>query len=209
MESLFSIDGWLGKLGNYIFKALGIGLLWLIGSAFIMTVGASTTAAYYTCLKYADGENSGMVQTFWKSYKENFWQSIPLSLIWCALVVSLVYFYSHRTSFNQFGTGVTSLYMIISLIVFCVFLNVFPILSKFNLKTFQLIKMSIVFCYVGVVTVVKTLLLLIISGVISIMIPGYICMAVGVFFLVTATFYHKVFSRLLEDSCDDPEKVEF
>ena len=60
-------------------------ILWFICSIPIFTIGASTTALYYTCLKIVRNEEGNVTKTFFKSFKENFRQATVIWLILFAI----------------------------------------------------------------------------------------------------------------------------
>ena len=63
-----------------------LNLLWMICSIPIVTLGASTTALYYTTLKIARGEEeTSVARMFFRSFRENFRQSTVLWLILLAV----------------------------------------------------------------------------------------------------------------------------
>ena len=56
-------------------------LLWLVCSLPIFTMGAATTALYYTCLKVIRNEEGHVAAAFFRSFRENFRQATVLWLI--------------------------------------------------------------------------------------------------------------------------------
>ena len=58
-----------------------LNLLWFVCSLPIVTIGASTTALYYTSLKVVRGEESSLTRQFFHSFRENFKQATVLWLI--------------------------------------------------------------------------------------------------------------------------------
>lgn len=58
-----------------------LNLIWFVCCIPIFTIGASTTALYYTALKIAKDENQPLARTFFRSFRENFRQSTVLWLI--------------------------------------------------------------------------------------------------------------------------------
>ena len=58
-----------------------LNILWFICSLPIFTIGASTTALYYACLKVIRDEESHAWELFFRSFKENFKQATQLWLI--------------------------------------------------------------------------------------------------------------------------------
>ena len=60
-------------------KLLVVNALWVICSLPIFTIGASSCAACYVCLKLLNEEDGNVVSWFFKSFKENFKQG---TIIW-------------------------------------------------------------------------------------------------------------------------------
>lgn len=61
------------------FKLILVNCLWLICSLPLFTIGASTCAACYVCLKLLNDEDGDIYTWFFKSFKENFKQG---TIIW-------------------------------------------------------------------------------------------------------------------------------
>ncbi len=55
--------------------------LWLLTSIPVFTIGASTTALYYTTMKCIRNGQGGVVKLFFKSFRENFKQASALGLL--------------------------------------------------------------------------------------------------------------------------------
>ena len=66
-----------------------LNLLWMVCSLPIITVGASTTALYYACLKIVREEDFSAASLFFRSFKQNFKQATVLWLILLAAAVIL------------------------------------------------------------------------------------------------------------------------
>lgn len=86
MRSFFSIDGPLFSFLSRMADLLWLNVLFIVFSLPIVTVGASTTAMYYVCLKMVRDEDCYITKSFWKSFKENFKQA---TVIWLILGVIL------------------------------------------------------------------------------------------------------------------------
>lgn len=78
---IFSYDSKFSQLLLKLCYACYLNLLWLICSLPIVTVGASTTALYYSCLKLVRDEDSHVGACFFRSFRENFRQATALWLI--------------------------------------------------------------------------------------------------------------------------------
>lgn len=68
---------WMGKLGDLI----GLNLLFLACCLPVFTIGASTTALFYTARKLLDGECVGLRKTFFHSFRQNLKQATVVLLI--------------------------------------------------------------------------------------------------------------------------------
>lgn len=76
-----SYDSPFGQLLLKLCYACYLNLLWFICCIPIFTIGASTTALYYTALKIVREEDRSLTRMFFRSFRENFRQSTVLWLI--------------------------------------------------------------------------------------------------------------------------------
>ena len=77
----FSYESKFSQLLLRLCYACYLNLLWFVCSIPIFTIGASTTALYYTSLKIVRGEESYVGPTFFRAFRENFRQATVLWLI--------------------------------------------------------------------------------------------------------------------------------
>ena len=80
----FSVDNVVWRFIRKIGYLWILNILWVVTSLPVFTIGASTTALYYTCLKIVRNEEGNVTKTFFKSFKENFRQA---TVIWLILFV--------------------------------------------------------------------------------------------------------------------------
>lgn len=80
-----SYDSSFGQLLLKLCYACYLNLLWFICCIPIFTIGASTTALYYTTLKIVREEDRSLTRMFFRSFRENFRQSTVLWLILFAI----------------------------------------------------------------------------------------------------------------------------
>jgi len=81
----FSYDSKFGQLFLKLAYGCCLNILWLICCLPIVTIGASTTALYYTCFKIAKDEGSYITTMFFRSFKQNFKQA---TVIWMIMLVA-------------------------------------------------------------------------------------------------------------------------
>ncbi len=80
----FSYDSPFSQLLLKLCYSCYLNLIWFICCIPIFTIGASTTALYYTSLKIDRGEDHSLARMFFRSFRQNFRQSTVLWLIMLA-----------------------------------------------------------------------------------------------------------------------------
>ena len=78
---LFSYENRFGQIMMALCYACYLNLLWFICSIPIFTIGASTTALYYTSLKVIRNEECHVDVLFFRSFKQNFKQATAIWMI--------------------------------------------------------------------------------------------------------------------------------
>lgn len=71
MSKLFSLDSGLYKFMSRLFDMLKLNAMWILCSIPIVTIGASTTAAFTITLKMVDEEEGYIAGPFLKEFKAN------------------------------------------------------------------------------------------------------------------------------------------
>ena len=99
MGNLFSCDNILYRILTRFSELLYLGLLWFFFSLPIITIGASTTALYYTTNKVLFQKRGKIWQNFWHAFKTNF---KPATLAWfmflCLYLLTFINFYILRAT---------------------------------------------------------------------------------------------------------------
>lgn len=146
MNQLFSLDGSLFRFLNKFCDMLILSILWLVFSFPLLTIGASSSALYHTTQKVIVNNEGYVFSTFWKSFRTNLKQGILLTI----LCIPIGFFSIISFLFaNQLPKGnfLAYLYFAIALLTGLMFFILatysFPILSRFYMKTLDIIKASI------------------------------------------------------------------
>lgn len=79
--SILSYESRFSQLLLKLCCACYLNLLWFVCSIPVFTIGAATTALYYTSLKLVRNEESHVAALFFRSFRENFRQSTVIWLI--------------------------------------------------------------------------------------------------------------------------------
>ena len=108
MDRLFNMDNKFFTVMGRVADLIMLNVVFLICCLPIVTIGASLTALHYVTLKMARNEESYIIRSFFKSFKQNFKQATVINLIMLA-VAAILYMDLHMM----------------------VFLYIYPVLAKF------------------------------------------------------------------------------
>ena len=81
MHGLFNYDGFVVQIMNRIADSICLSVLWLVSSLPVITIGASTTALYYSMNKCVRRSEGGLWTTYWHGFRANFKQATCMWLI--------------------------------------------------------------------------------------------------------------------------------
>ena len=84
----FSYDSKFSRIMIKLCYACFLNLLWMVCSLPIFTIGASTTALYYACLKIVRDEGFDAAGMFFHSFKQNFKQA---TIIWLIMLTAGIF----------------------------------------------------------------------------------------------------------------------
>lgn len=88
MSSLFDLDAPIWVFMSEVADVIILAVLWWVCCLGVVTIGASTSAVYYVLGKKVRKEPTYVGADFFKSFKQNFKQSIPLTIIYVIAGVS-------------------------------------------------------------------------------------------------------------------------
>ena len=138
----FRGDSAYTQIMTKIFNIFWLSILWLLCCIPVLTIGASTIALYYVLLKLVKDEETTVTREFFHSFKQNFLQSLPVTVIVLVVVVVLVADF-HILGAAGRAQGASFMYgfcIVLGIICAAVFSYVFPLLAKFEntvKKTFE------------------------------------------------------------------------
>lgn len=131
----------LNKLGEIIL----LNIVFLICCVPVLTIGSALTSFYYAMIKSVRRERGGPVREFMSSMKRTLGKGILLTIgiiVWMTLLYLGV-----RMAWTGAGETVTftlALYTVAILLSGCVLIYIFPVLSRFEMRMAQIIKLSFV-----------------------------------------------------------------
>ena len=137
----FNIDSPFFTFMNRMTDLFVVNILFLICCIPVITIGASASAMYSITLKMAENTEGYILKSFFKAFKTNFKQA---TLVW---IPSLLILFFMTADIRIFSTDSNKQYQflligafLILIVLFVILLYYFPLLSKFQNSTVQLLK---------------------------------------------------------------------
>lgn len=182
MSRIFDVDNGFFRFMTRVADALILNLIFLITCIPVVTIGASYTAMYYYCLKAVNNEEGYIWKSYWKSFKTNFVQGFLFEVIF-AIIGIILYIdikYMYVRAFAADGAfGWKLLFFIavgMAVLALITFMYAFPILSRFDNKTFTIIRNA---ALMSIRHFPQTVPLLFIFGIMALI--GWFLMPVSIF----------------------------
>ncbi len=204
MSRIFDVDNGFFRFMTRVADALILNLIFLITCIPVVTIGASYTAMYYYCLKAVNNEEGYIWKSYWKSFKTNFVQGFLFEVIF-AIIGIILYIdikYMYVRAFAVGGAfGWKLLFFIavgMAVLALITFMYAFPILSRFDNKTFTIIRNA---AFMSIRHLPQTVPLLLIFGIMVLI--GWFLMPVSIFFIfgawvyISSIFFYKVLDRYM------------
>ncbi len=135
MAGFFNTDNKLWSAVNSAVDAILLNMMWLVSCVPIITIGAATTAYYYTTHKVIRNQRSGIWTEYWASFKGNFKQATKTWLIFLAIFVMFYLDINICAAYLKAGDKIgTMIYLFYGLlaIVLIWFVFVFAYMARFE-----------------------------------------------------------------------------
>ena len=209
MGNLFNPDNkvmiFLGHVTDYII----LGLVWTICSIPIFTIGASTTAFYYTSLKILSGDETYVLKDFFHSFKMNFKQA---TLLWLTalgvgifLVIDIILY---RQMDSTFANVAFVIFVSLSVMYVLTMLYLFPYLSKFYCTFKEAFRSTFL---LSIRHLGYSILLIIADAVIIIATMYYsflIMFLPAIFTFVNSLIFKRIFKRYIPENTEENANTE-
>ena len=179
--------------------AMIISLMWFGTSLGIITIGASTTSAYYVLIRRISDRESSIITDYFASFKANFKVStIAFLSITGLLAISLNNLILNPATEN-IGLVIYILQIIIIIELVFISIHIYPILSRFDLKPKELVKTTLIiankhlFITITHGALITSLFYLCINA------PFLIAFAFGFYCLISSYMLIKVYRKYIPD----------
>lgn len=137
-----------------IWNIILLDFLWLLCSLPLISIGASTCAAYYVGLKLADGEEINIAKTFFKGFKDNFVQGTIFWIIDAVLLCGAYYLWFY----SQADFSLVKMALLIGGTVLVLILTVYtyPLIARYKNSLFNILRNAF---GLGLLYLVQTLII--------------------------------------------------
>lgn len=206
MENFFRFDNKFFELLGKIADVILVSILWLICCIPIVTIGASTTALYYTVHKVLRGGRAYVCRSFFESFRSNFKQATVLWMLFFLMggILAADIYITYHTAFYY-------VFLVLSVCYMGWLIYVFPYQARFYNSTKEVIKNTAI---IAVTNLPKTLFLvgLWLVGVLIIYLVPYLVFLIPALLmwlmnLVLETIFRKYMSQ--EDLAKEKENDEW
>ena len=206
---MFKSDGLFSRFMNLLFDILYVGILWVVGCIPLVTAGASTTAAYYAMAKCVRHKTGYIGREYWSSFKDNFRQILPLTLLFyvvaAVLAVDLYYVWNHESKLNN------ALFVILLFVGFVaegMAVYACPLLSRFQKKNGELLRTAGYLLFKFLPVTILVLLFFAGCGVAVYLMPWAILVIPGVYLYALSFPMEKMLKRLMPPVSEDSEEAQ-
>ena len=213
MGNLFGFDSKMYKIGMVIGEMFLLGILWLVFSLPLITIGASTTALYYVTTKKASGKDDYIYKPFIQAFKSNFVKSTSVYLI---LAATGFFIWTNLHILGQINLGWLgilvnlALYFVLAHLAF-IATHVFCIMARFETASvIAALRTGLYMSYRHFKTTLACLLLLFAVIIATFIFPALFVFNMGVYGYLSSYLFVKVFrkhypefdSRIIKEESD-------
>ena len=206
--NLFGHDSPIMRTFNLLADILTLHFLWLLYSLPLFTIGASTTALYYTMMKRIRTDEGTLFHNFHTSFKANFKQA---TILWLFLALfGFLLLFDFRFCFalhNGIGTIMLIGCSIVTIPFLFLCFYIFPVQAKFENRIFDNVKNALLMSFINFP---YTLLLLVLTGTVilfalryQLMMGFFLICGMGFYSYITAGVYIQVFRKYIPNELEE------
>lgn len=199
MREIFSSDSKLMKALGKLFDIGYLSIVFILFSLPVITIGASLTALYYTTVKVIRRDRGYVFQEFFRSFRLNFFNATILWIIQLLLMVVMIFNMSAVMEQNNGAVNfMTGAYMVMSLIIYAVACYAYPVLSRFEMKKRQIVRLSLYMAVKHIYFTIPFIVLSLAGGAAVILLVSYIPIVPLVVPALTALLYSFMMEPVLK-----------
>ncbi|NLP35074.1 MAG: DUF624 domain-containing protein [Clostridiales bacterium] len=146
MSNFFNIDNGLFTVLGKICDIMIISIIWILLCIPIITIGPANTALYYATVKVIRRDRGYLTREFFRSFKLNFKRGAIIGVILTAftffLGFDLLWAWSGMNIVEN-SSMLFGVFLALTIMLICVSIYIYPLLSRFDMTVRQLIKASL------------------------------------------------------------------
>ena len=161
MGNLFNMDNVFFRFMGKLFDVVALSIVYVLVCIPLVTIGAATSALYYSCVKTIRRDRSYPIKEFLNAFKRDFKQGFIVELI--LVVVGIILYVDIKFAINYIQNEFTNmryLYLIIGIVMSFIVVYIFPLISRFSLKISGLFRLSFYLALRHLLTTVVSIILL-------------------------------------------------
>ena len=201
MRRFLDYEGGFFTFLSKITDCICLSLLWLLTSLPIITIGAATTALYYSVNKSIRHGNGYAIRGFWDSFKLNFKQAtmgwLGILLVFGIFAADFYIFYQSEKYANL---SVALLILMAIVVVYAIYL--FAHIARFTDKLKKALRNSFIILYLNMHWSILLLIIFLISILAGFFVPFAIFFVPSLFMLFVSLILERVFKKYMT-----PEEV--
>lgn len=205
MSRFFDVENPLFFLLSKIADMLFLSIAFILLSIPIVTIGPAYTALYYSVVKVIRRERGYLFKEFFRSFRLNFKRAAIVGILLTIVFVVLAFDLSYAWGLtadpeSNKGSLLMGVFIGIAVLAFCIFMYVFPILSRFDMTVKQLIKASM---FMSMRHIHFTILMILVNVVVLVIICfslPFIFIAPATVVLVNSLMMERVFKKYMPES---------
>ncbi|OON99916.1 MAG: hypothetical protein ATN35_10255 [Epulopiscium sp. Nele67-Bin004] len=205
----FEINGPFFKIGTELADLMILTLYWLIGCLPIITIGNSTAALFYVYGKKMRNEDVYITKDFIKSYKNNFKQSIPITILLLVLWTSaFLYTIMRPMGFDVWGIMFAGLSIFFVFEVSIVSIYVFALLSRYYMSIKSTFVTAFLLANKHILTSIMLLIIFATVVFFALLMPIIFIMSPALAVAMQTFFILRVFNKNMPNVQEDEPEVE-
>lgn len=191
-------NGKLVKIADFMY----LSILWAIFSLPIITIGASTSALYYTT-QFAINKQEGYISSiFWDSFKKTFKKA---TLNWILFLVTVIAFYLdsiiilEQTNGSVIGVVGQMFFLLLIPIECFLIIYILPYISRFNSPLKLVWKNAAILAFANLFETIGIFLLLIITIVVIWLVPITIVILPAFITSIISKKMERIFAKYIKE----------
>lgn len=197
---MFDYEGRLFRALSFFADMIVLQLIWVVFSLPLVTIGASTTAAYYAAMKKLEYDEGHIWSNFLHSFRSNFVQSTKLWLaaVAASAVLAGDLLFSQWTG-GLLGAGLMVFFTPFALLLVFTLIYLFPVQARFENTTFQTLKNAFLMSIANIPYTMLAVILAIALAAVGFLLPRILIVVAlcgfGLYFGITSLFFLKIFQK--------------